>query len=1197
MKKIGIGAGILLVFLMAGALIVPGFVDWNKYKSQIEMTASDLSGRDVTINGDISLSILPSPSFSAEDVSVSNVEDGEAKNIISLKSVDVNVAFFPLLRSDIQVKKFILVEPIIAIEVDADGRGNWEFGSSTDADNTSSSTTELSFEQFQIENGQISYQNLATNQQELLRTINASVTMDSLQGPFEVQGNARYKNLPVSTEVMLGVMREGRKVPVNISAGLLDGEVQLKFSGAVLMDETSPQVEGSVNVDAGDIGDLFLALSLLDPENTNQAKKVYNQPLSLESKVAYGGDAIKISELAFEMGESRGSGNLTTTFSDFYRFNGSLAVNSFNLDSILPVLNKTDETSNNEMNLGFLETIEGNFNFKLGALQFNEKIASQLDLDLTASGGQLEITKAQINMPGGSELSLDGSIFSQNNKPEFIGNTTLNSGNFRAFLEWLKIDVSNIPTGRLTRLAYKGVLKADPELIQIYGVDGSLDTFKFKGGVSYALQERPAFGVDLSIDNLNIDNYLPTASEEPSDYKQSVALLGDFDANYKIKLANLTSQGIAIKNIDLNGNLINGNLNADVIKVVDYAGFNLDGSLTGQALNTNPQFDASFKTAASSLVALQRAYRFKTPYDIKQLGAISLNADIKGNFEKIDIVVKSTFGESKADISGEIRSATLKQLPEIGSVDLNVAAANPSFINLIDQFDLPFENILASDDKPFSLNTSFKSNQKLLDVDGTIGVAGGEVSLKGRANLINTDAPSIDMAVVLAGGEVREFIRGLGVDFNPAKNNLGPLNVKMAMLGTTDNFALNDISGNIGPTKLSGTGSITGISFEETVVGKPNLDFNLVLDNIPVHDFMEAEGDVSAEENWGAWNKEPMELALLNDFDGKAVISANNIIYNKYNFNNPRFEAVLKNGVINVSNFTGKLFGGDVAIAGSFSSVGDLDMDMSLKNAAIVEATTSVAGIDPITGYFDMTKKFTGKGTSQDALISSLSGVGQVRATPGIIKGINIPELSERLKGLNNKNGLLGLLASTLSGGQTQYQGGASSITTKNGFIQLSPLDVQMEGAQSAVNLGINLASWKMNLDGDMSLVDHPDAPSIGISALGDLHEPDIKYNTKQLEGFIAAKIASNLLQNMVEGNGGLGILFGASSPMGAEATPQQAPINPLERLLNPQAAEQVTAPPEEPVAEEAPAPVRKQETVEELGTKLLNRLFKTPPQ
>ena len=90
------------------------------------------------------------------------------------------------------------------------------------------------------------------------------------------------------------------------------------------------------------------------------------------------------------------------------------------------------------------------------------------------------------------------------------------------------------------------------------------------------------------------------------------------------------------------------------------------------------------------------------------------------------------------------------------------------------------------------------------------------------------------------------------------------------------------------------------------------------------------------------------------------------------------------------------------------------------------EATTSFAGIRPITGTFDMKQNFTGKGTNQDALISSLSGTGEVVASSGIINGINIPELSKRLEGLNNKNGILGLLTSTLSGGETPYDGGQS---------------------------------------------------------------------------------------------------------------------------------------------------------------------------
>ncbi|MBT5074266.1 MAG: AsmA family protein, partial [Kordiimonadaceae bacterium] len=1152
----------------------------------------------------LSLSILPSPSFSAEDVSVSNVQGGQADKFITLKSVDVNVAFFPLLRGEVQVKKFILIEPVVAIEVDADGKGNWEFGAEDANQSPGNSTTELSFEQFQIENGQVSYQDFASGTKELVRMINASVTMDSLQGPFEVSGNARYKNLPVSTELMVGTIREDRKIPINVSAALMDDDINIKFTGGLLPDETSPQADGKITLDAGDIGDLFLASALLDIENTEPVGPRYNHPLSLESSFAYGGDAINISALEFEMGDSRGTGNLTATFGELNRFDGNLSVNSFDLDSFLPNMDENEQAANASGNAGeeidysILDQIEGNFIFKLGALQYNEKIASQLDLNLTASQGLLDITNGRINMPGGSELSLEGAIGAPDNNPEFNGDITLNSGNLRAFLEWLKIDVSEIPAGRLTRLAYKGSIKADPQLIQLYGIDGSLDTFQYKGGLSYALQDRPAMGMDIAVQNLNIDNYIQP-SEEAGDLKQSLRMFGDFDANYKIDLTNITAQGITIKKIALNGELYGGSLNAKTINIEDYAGFDLNGSLIASGFLFEPEFETSFNTTAASLVPLQRAFRFQAPFDISEVGAVAVNARITGNFEKVNVDIKSTVGSSKADIKGEVTSAAEKQLPEIGNVDLTIIASNPSLASLIDQFDLPVNKAKANDDRSFGVNTKLTGNLDTVDIDGTLSVAGGSIALKGRSNLVENELSSFDLAVDIAGPDLNSFVRGLGMEFNPSNTELGPLAIKMAASGTSSDLSLKDINGNIGPTKVSGSGEITGLDAKTAEGEKRGFDFNLALDDVPVEQFMEATVDNgAADEDWGNWSKDPMELAVMNDYDGRATITADSIVYDKYNFESPRFDAVLKDGVLNITNFTGKLFGGDVAIAGNFSSAGDLDMDMSIKNAAIVDATTSFAGIEPISGYFDMNQKIIGKGTSQEALISSLTGTGQVTATPGIIHGINLPELNERLKGLDNQNGLLGLLASTLSGGETPYEGGASTMTMENGALKLSPLDIKMLGAQSIVNLGIDLAEWNMDMGGDLALSEHPDAPPIGMSILGAIHNPEIAYNTKQLEGFIGQKIAANLLQNMVEGNGGIGDLFGGIG--GAVVPGAEAPIpptnegavtsNPLGSLLD-----AVVNVPEAEVVEEEPAPAPKKESVEELGLKLLDRLFQKP--
>ena len=1188
MKKFGIGVIVLLVLLLGGALVVPGFINWNEYKSQIELTASKLSDRDVVINGNISLSILPSPSFSAKDVSVSNVEDGQAKNFISLKSVDVNVAFFPLLRWQIKVKKFILVEPIVAIEIDKNGRGNWEFGTGQTNTDDQNSSTELSFEQFQIENGQISFQNLATDQLELVRMINASVIIDSLQGPFEVKGKARYKNLPLSMDLVLGTIRQGRKIPIKLDLGLIDDDVRIKFSGGLMLDENNPQATGKINLETDDMSDLILAMSLLDLKDTNQNNIAYNQPLSLESDMSYSNDNIAISALEFELGESRGSGQLTAQLGDKIIFDGQLSINSFNLDNYLaPLKQKDTSADNSNFNLEFLKNIEGKFNFKLGALRFNDKIASQFDLDLKVYDSSIELSKARLNMPGGSEFSANGLIGQVGDTPEFNGNVIINSGNLRPFLNWLKIDTSSIPDGRLTRLSYKGGLKANPDLLQFYEIDGALDTFNFKGGLSYALQQRPAFGVDMTFSNLNIDNYKKASADQPLNLKDQMAILADFDANYKLTLRNVTFEGIKVKSINLAGDLFDGNLNGRTVKIDNYAGFDLSGSVVARTLGTDPDFDITMNATATTMVPLQRAYRFKTTFDIAQVGAVSVLAKIKGDLEKLNIDIKSTFGSSQADVKGDIRSADLKQLPEIGSIDLVISASNPSLASLIDQFDLELSRASALDDRMIAINTIFKGTQKLLDVDGVVSVAGGEVSLKGRSSIVENKINSFDLSSEISGPDALKFIRGLGFDFNPSKKNLGPLQLKMAISGNQQDMVFKNIDGNIGPTKLTGSGMISGLSGQGKSTLKPDFDFTISLDKIEAHDFMQDTEKV--ENDWGNWSKQPMELEFLDDYNGRMLFTAQSMNYNEYHFENPHFEAILKDGVININNFTGKLFDGAVAMNGSFSSAGALEADMSLKKVSAALATKAAAGIAPINGYFDMTQKLKAKGISQNALISSLSGSGQIIAAPGLINGVNIPELSEKLKVLDNKNALLGLLKSSLSGGQTPYQGGQSTITAKNGIFQFSPLDLKMAGAKSAVNMEINLGQWQMDLMGDMTLLDHPDAPPIGISIVGALNSPSIKYNTKKLESFIGAKIASKLLQNMIKGNGGLGSLFGKEqSP---EQTPIQDPNQSQEQSIPPaqdQSVEQTPIP--ETVPEKTP------ETIEDLGVKLLEKLFQQPP-
>ena len=59
--------GLLGVLLLALVLVVvgPGFIDWTPYRDRIAAQARDMLGREVTIEGKVSLTLLPAPALSA----------------------------------------------------------------------------------------------------------------------------------------------------------------------------------------------------------------------------------------------------------------------------------------------------------------------------------------------------------------------------------------------------------------------------------------------------------------------------------------------------------------------------------------------------------------------------------------------------------------------------------------------------------------------------------------------------------------------------------------------------------------------------------------------------------------------------------------------------------------------------------------------------------------------------------------------------------------------------------------------------------------------------------------------------------------------------------------------------------------------------------------------------------------------------
>lgn len=275
MKKILAVIGAVLVVLIAALLIIPSLIDWNGYKAQVSQAVRDATGRELVINGDLSMSLIPSPTLSAEQVALGNMPGAQDANMVTISEVRVSVAMMPLLTGTVKVTEISLIDPVIAIETFEDGSNNLVFDPSlakrsgpdagqitmpqptepaapatendpaaapTSGDGASSSdfTSAIQVDRLEIENATIIYR--TPGSEERIEGLTVGVSADTLNGPLDGEGYVFYRGIPLTFAFNVGQMSQTGPFPVSLKIGIdkVDGGISL--GGKVDLSSDNPDL-------------------------------------------------------------------------------------------------------------------------------------------------------------------------------------------------------------------------------------------------------------------------------------------------------------------------------------------------------------------------------------------------------------------------------------------------------------------------------------------------------------------------------------------------------------------------------------------------------------------------------------------------------------------------------------------------------------------------------------------------------------------------------------------------------------------------------------------------------------------------------------------------------------------------------------------------------------------------------------------
>ena len=246
MKKLLVAVLVIVALVIIAAVVAPFVVPVDAYKAKLIAAVKESTGRDLRIDGPVSFHLLPSIELSADQVSFSNAPGGVAKNMAQLKSLEVRLQLLPLLSGTVAVDTFVLVDPVISLEVEKDGRPNWEFSGiaaptpattarapAASGGGAMTTLARLRLANLQIKNGTVSYVDTRSGKRREADAINLKIAMAGLDSPMSASGSVAWNKQTVNLDLSVGrpaAFEGGQPTPIKVK--IASTPINFSFAGS-----------------------------------------------------------------------------------------------------------------------------------------------------------------------------------------------------------------------------------------------------------------------------------------------------------------------------------------------------------------------------------------------------------------------------------------------------------------------------------------------------------------------------------------------------------------------------------------------------------------------------------------------------------------------------------------------------------------------------------------------------------------------------------------------------------------------------------------------------------------------------------------------------------------------------------------------------------------------------------------------------
>lgn len=295
----------IFALILAIALIIPSFLDQERYKQLIIAKVEESTGYNVSWKGDIGISLLPVPHVKVEEAIVS----AGSQRIVAVKQAEVSVALMPLLSKKIQINSVDLIEPDISLVVDASGRQTWmtdklnqqkekDAAAVESGSEAEKAKQEITLDNLNVENGHFIYDDRSKASRHEIAALNADIDLGTMSGPFKLDTDFIYNGQKIAVEGDAGELIEGKPTQIDVDIAMSDLNVKGAYKGEIVTGDAIA-IKGDLNLTAEDLEKTLTAFS----KSESKLPEGMNGALDLSTALVYDGDTASLSNLKASLGQ------------------------------------------------------------------------------------------------------------------------------------------------------------------------------------------------------------------------------------------------------------------------------------------------------------------------------------------------------------------------------------------------------------------------------------------------------------------------------------------------------------------------------------------------------------------------------------------------------------------------------------------------------------------------------------------------------------------------------------------------------------------------------------------------------------------------------------------------------------------------------------------------------------------------------